>query len=207
VGFRDTAGRIGLVDEFCPLVARLSGSDATRSLACAVSTTGGSTRCRQLCGQMNEPEPFCHKIHLKAYPPSRWEGSSGPHGPSRRECRHRHDSSGRGWRKPSPRLEGVGGVQLAPGPRRRHRHVPCPDPPSHHHGQDRATGNPSAGGVRREENRSWRSMSPTTATATPGFAPWAKIRPTVRAYHLRSCPSRKSGRNSSDAAGMGGTGP
>ena len=42
VAFRDTQGRIGLVDELCPH-RRASSSAATRNAGCAVCTTAGSS--------------------------------------------------------------------------------------------------------------------------------------------------------------------
>ncbi len=43
VGFRDSQGRIGLVDEFCRTAAPRCGSDATRNPACAASVMAGSS--------------------------------------------------------------------------------------------------------------------------------------------------------------------
>jgi hypothetical protein len=43
VAFRDSDGRVGLLDEFCPHRCARSGSDATRSPACAAPTTAGSS--------------------------------------------------------------------------------------------------------------------------------------------------------------------
>lgn len=69
VGFRDTAGRLGLVDEFCPhrRASLWLGRNEEQGLRCAYHgwkfDVGG--RC---VDQMNEPEQFCQKISLKAYP-------------------------------------------------------------------------------------------------------------------------------------------
>ena len=69
VGFRDTAGRIGLVDEFCPhrRASLWLGRNEESGLRCVYH--GWKYDVAGNCvDQMNEPEPFCHKIHLKAYP-------------------------------------------------------------------------------------------------------------------------------------------
>jgi nitrite reductase/ring-hydroxylating ferredoxin subunit len=69
VGFRDTAGRIGLVDEFCPhrRVSLWLGRNEEHGLRCVYHgwkfDVGG-----HCVDQMNEPEPFCQKIRLQAYP-------------------------------------------------------------------------------------------------------------------------------------------
>jgi len=70
VGFRDSEGRIGLVDEFLPAPPRLAVvSDATRNPACAASITVGKFDVEGNCvDQMNEPEQFCHKVRLTSYP-------------------------------------------------------------------------------------------------------------------------------------------
>ena len=43
VAFRDTNGKFGLLDEFCPHRRRRCSSGATRSAGCAASTTAGSS--------------------------------------------------------------------------------------------------------------------------------------------------------------------
>ena len=69
VAFRDSAGRIGLVDEYCPhrRASLWFGRNEEGGLRCVYHgwkfAVDGS--CLE---QMNEPEPFCHKIHLTAYP-------------------------------------------------------------------------------------------------------------------------------------------
>jgi phthalate 4,5-dioxygenase oxygenase subunit len=69
VAFRDSAGRIGLVDEFCPhrRASLWFGRNEEKGLRCVYHGWKFDTdgNCVE---QMNEPEPFCHKIHLKAYP-------------------------------------------------------------------------------------------------------------------------------------------
>jgi phenylpropionate dioxygenase-like ring-hydroxylating dioxygenase large terminal subunit len=69
VAFRDSAGRIGLVDEYCPhrRASLWFGRNEEGGLRCVYHgwkfAVDGS--CLE---QMNEPEPFCDKVHLTAYP-------------------------------------------------------------------------------------------------------------------------------------------
>jgi phthalate 4,5-dioxygenase len=69
VAFRDSAGRVGLVDEYCPhrRASLWFGRNEEGGLRCVYHgwkfAVDGS--CLE---QMNEPEPFCHKVHLTAYP-------------------------------------------------------------------------------------------------------------------------------------------
>jgi phthalate 4,5-dioxygenase len=69
VAFRDSTGRVGLVDEFCPhrRASLWFGRNEEGGLRCVYHgwkfAVDGS--CLE---QMNEPEPFCHKVHLNAYP-------------------------------------------------------------------------------------------------------------------------------------------
>ena len=62
-----------------------------------------------------------------------------------------------GARNPPPCLEGVGGVQLAAGARRRHRHLACADPAPHDHAQHHPAGDPGAGSVRPRQGADTRS--------------------------------------------------
>ena len=69
VGFRDSQGRIGLVDEFCPhrRASLWFGRNEQSGLRCVYH--GWKFDIDGNCvDQMNEPEQFCHKIHLTAYP-------------------------------------------------------------------------------------------------------------------------------------------
>jgi phthalate 4,5-dioxygenase len=69
VAFRDTAGRIGLVDEYCPhrRASLWFGRNEEGGLRCVYH--GWKFAVDGSCvEQMNEPEPFCHKVHLTAYP-------------------------------------------------------------------------------------------------------------------------------------------
>src|SRR3984893_14428584 len=69
VGFRDSEGRIGLVDEFRPhrRASLWFGRNEESGLRCIYHgwkfDVGGDC-----VDQMNEPEQFCHKVHLTAYP-------------------------------------------------------------------------------------------------------------------------------------------
>ena len=69
VAFRDSAGRVGLVEEFCPhrRASLWFGRNEEGGLRCVYH--GWKFDVEGTClEQMNEPEPFCHKVHLAAYP-------------------------------------------------------------------------------------------------------------------------------------------
>ena len=69
VAFRDTSGRIGLIDEFCPhrRVSMWYGRNEECGLRCVYH--GWKFDVDGNCvEQMNEPEPFCDKIRITAYP-------------------------------------------------------------------------------------------------------------------------------------------
>jgi phthalate 4,5-dioxygenase oxygenase subunit len=69
VGFRDSQGRVGLVEEFCPhrRASLWFGRNEEGGLRCVYH--GWKFDVDGNClDQMNEPEPFCQKIHLTAYP-------------------------------------------------------------------------------------------------------------------------------------------
>ena len=75
VGFRDSQGRIGLVDEFCPhrRASLWFGRNEESGLRCVYH--GWKFDVDGNCvDQMNEPEQFCHKIHLTAYPTTEMGG-------------------------------------------------------------------------------------------------------------------------------------
>ena len=69
VGFRDSSGRIGLVEEFCPhrRASLWFGRNEEGGLRCVYHGWKFDVEGRCL-EQMNEPVPFCRKVHLKAYP-------------------------------------------------------------------------------------------------------------------------------------------
>ena len=71
VAFRDTQGRIGLVDEYCPhrLASLYFGRNEENGLRCVYHGWKFDVQGRCV-EQMNEPEEhqFCHKVKLKAYP-------------------------------------------------------------------------------------------------------------------------------------------
>ena len=69
VGFRDTAGRIGLVDGLCPhrRASLWLGRNEEHGLRCVYHGWKFDVDGRCV-DQLNEPEPFCQKIRLKAYP-------------------------------------------------------------------------------------------------------------------------------------------
>jgi phthalate 4,5-dioxygenase len=69
VAFRDSLGRVGLVDQYCPhrRASLWFGRNEEGGLRC--SYHGWKFAVDGSCvEQMNEPEPFCHKVHLTAYP-------------------------------------------------------------------------------------------------------------------------------------------
>jgi phenylpropionate dioxygenase-like ring-hydroxylating dioxygenase large terminal subunit len=69
IAFRDTQGRIGLLDEFCPhrRVSLFFGRNEECGLRCVYHgwKFDADGRC---VDQMNEPESFAHKIHITSYP-------------------------------------------------------------------------------------------------------------------------------------------
>ena len=69
VAFRDTNGRIGLLDEFCPHrgVSLWLGRNEACGLRCVYH--GWKYDVDGNCvDQMNEPQPFKDSIHIEAYP-------------------------------------------------------------------------------------------------------------------------------------------
>jgi nitrite reductase/ring-hydroxylating ferredoxin subunit len=141
VGFRDSQGRIGLVDEFCPhrRASLWFGRNEESGLRCIYH--GWKFDVDGNClDQMNEPEQFCHKIHLTAYPTTEMGGVVWTYmGPRERMPAppafewtqvpesHRHVS--KLWEECN-----------WPGARRRYRHFARPDPPSYDHAQRDAPG-------------------------------------------------------------------
>ncbi len=70
---------------------------------------------------------------------------------------------------PSPRLKGVGGVQLAAGAGRRHRHLARADPAPHDHAEHQPPRHSGRGAVSSAAGRrSSKSTSPITAIAMSG---------------------------------------
>ena len=69
VGFRDSTGRLGLVGEFCPhrRASLWLGRNEDAGLRCVYHGWKFDVEGRCI-DQMNEAEPFCQKIRLKAYP-------------------------------------------------------------------------------------------------------------------------------------------
>src|SRR5258706_5300918 len=69
IAFRDTQGRIGLLDEFCPhrRVSLFFGRNEEYGLRCVYHgwKFDAAGRC---VDQMNEPESFAHKVHITSYP-------------------------------------------------------------------------------------------------------------------------------------------
>lgn len=69
MAFRDTSGRVGLLDEFCPhrLASLWLGRNEENGLRCIYHGWKFDVdgRCLE---QMNEPQPFCEKIQVKHYP-------------------------------------------------------------------------------------------------------------------------------------------
>jgi phenylpropionate dioxygenase-like ring-hydroxylating dioxygenase large terminal subunit len=69
VAFRDTSGRVGVLEEFCPHrgVSLWLGRNEENGLRCVYH--GWKFDAEGACvDQMNEPESFAHKIHVSAYP-------------------------------------------------------------------------------------------------------------------------------------------
>src|SRR6202166_3229756 len=69
VAFRDSEGRIGLLEEFCPhrRVSLYFGRNEECGLRCVYH--GWKFDVEGTCvDQMNEPESFAHKVHITTYP-------------------------------------------------------------------------------------------------------------------------------------------
>ena len=82
VAFRDSDGRIGLVDEFCPHRRFSLYPGATRNAGSDASITAGNSTSRAIASISSTSRPsiqFKHHIHLTAYPTVRaGPASSGP---------------------------------------------------------------------------------------------------------------------------------
>ncbi|HTE84576.1 MAG TPA: Rieske 2Fe-2S domain-containing protein [Dehalococcoidia bacterium] len=69
IAFRDTQGRVGLIEEFCPhrRVSLWYGRNEESGLRCIYH--GWKFDIEGTCvEQMNEPESFAHKVHIVSYP-------------------------------------------------------------------------------------------------------------------------------------------
>ena len=102
VAFRDSDGRIGLVDEFCPhrRASLWFGRNEEGGLRCVYH--GWKFDVDGNCvEQMNEPEPFCHKVRLTAYPTVEMGGVVWAYMGPRTRCRRRRHSNGPRCRKPT----------------------------------------------------------------------------------------------------------
>ena len=75
VAFRDTSGRIGLLDELCPhrLASMWLGRNEEDGLRCVYHGWKFDVAGRCV-DQMNEPEQFAHKVSLKSYPTAEMGG-------------------------------------------------------------------------------------------------------------------------------------
>ena len=104
VAFRDTEGRIGLVDEFCPhrRVSLYFGRNEECGLRCVYH--GWKFDVDGNClDQLNEPPENCSSSTRSTSPPIRrssWAASSGPIWGRPTRCRRRRNSPGRRCRKP-----------------------------------------------------------------------------------------------------------
>src|SRR5262252_7720508 len=123
VGFRDSQGRIGLVDEFCP------------------------HRRASLWFGRNEESGLRCIYHGWKFDVGDRRGYLDLYGAARADAGTAGFRMDPGAGDPSPRLQGMGGVQLAAGARRRHRHVACADPAPHDYAQHFPPGYPCAGSV------------------------------------------------------------
>ena len=172
VAFRDSDGRIGLIEEFCPhrRVSLYFGRNEECGLRCIYH--GWKFDVAGTCvDMMNEPEEydFKHKVRITAYPTCELGGIVWAYHRARREASAAAEirlDAGAGGQP--PRHQGDRGVQLAAGAGRRHRHLARADPAP---AADRqlasaaASSRPTRSCAARR--RSWSSTSPTTATSTP----------------------------------------
>ena len=105
VAFRDTEGRIGLLDEFCPhrRVSLYFGRNEECGLRCVYH--GWKFDVDGACvDMMNEPEEydFKHKVRITAYPTCELGGIVWAYmGPAEKHARRRRNSPGRRRRRPT----------------------------------------------------------------------------------------------------------
>ena len=132
VAFRDSDGRIGLLEEFCPhrRASLFFGRNEECGLRCVYH--GWKFDVDGNCvDMMNEPEEydFKDKVRIAAYPTCELGGIVwaylGPAGAHAAAAEVRLDAGAGG---PPPRLQGDRGVQLAAGAGGRHRHLARADP-------------------------------------------------------------------------------
>ena len=132
VAFRDTEGRIGLVDEFCPhrRVSLYFGRNEECGLRCVYH--GWKFDVDGNCvDQLNEPpeHQFKQHIQLTAYPTVELGGLVWAYlGPADKMPPPPKFAWTQVPRKPPARLQGHRGMQLAAGAGRRHRHLARADP-------------------------------------------------------------------------------
>ena len=132
VAFRDTEGRIGLIDEFCPhrRVSLYFGRNEECGLRCVYH--GWKFDVAGNCvDMMNEPEEndFKHKVRLDRVSDLRTgRHRLGLSRPGRADAAAAEIRLDPGAGSQPPRHQGDPGVQLAAGARRRHRHLARADP-------------------------------------------------------------------------------
>ena len=139
VAFRDTNGRIGLIDELCPhrRVSLWLGRNEECGLRCVYH--GWKFDVDGNCvDQMNEPgeNSFADKVHIKHYPTLELGGIVWAYmGPAERTPPPPCFEFTQVAATPPSRVEGDRGVQLAAGAGGRHRHLARADPASRAHAQ------------------------------------------------------------------------
>ncbi|PYN16168.1 MAG: hypothetical protein DME05_09330 [Candidatus Rokuibacteriota bacterium] len=147
VAFRDTEGRVGLLDEYCPhrRASLFFGRNEECGLRCVYHgwKFDVSGRCVDM---MNEPEElsFKHKIRQQSYPTVELGGLIWAYmGPPDQEPPLPKFA----WTQSAPNR----GVQLAPGARGRHRHLARADPAPAHHDQLQPAGHQPQESVRSRQ--------------------------------------------------------
>ena len=194
VAFRDTQGRIGLLDEFCPhrLVSLWLGRNEESGLRCVYH--GWKFDVNGACvEQMNEPQSAASPTKSVPRPTPRlnWAGSSGPTWDPRPKCRHRHILSGRICpraivmsQKSSRSATGCRPWKAASTPRMRPSCIVTFPPPLP------GRGFLSRVHLSRAGHRRWKLIPPTMGTAMLGCDRCGTARPTC-APTILSCPLRK----------------
>ena len=186
--FRDTEGRIGLIDELCPhrRASLYFGRNEECGLRCIYH--GWKFDVAGTCiDMMNEPEEydFKHKVRVTAYPTANWAASSGPISARRKDAAAAEVRLDAGAGSQSPCHQGGRGVQLATG---LEGGIDTSHAPILHRLLSETVR--SAAGSSRPirscaaRRRSWSSISPTTATSMPASARWAASEMHIRTYHF-----------------------
>ena len=190
VAFRDTEGRIGLVEEYLPASPRVALFRAQRGMRPALRLSRLEVRRRR---HLRRSAERAGGTSVQAQDPPRrlsdrasWAASSGPISgrPSKMPPPPKF-----AWtqvpEEPPPRHQGHRGMQLAAGARRRHRHLARADPASAADRQLDPRRHQAVEPVRpRQGAEPASSTSPITAISMPASGRSATAEVHVRTYHF-----------------------